>query len=115
MTSPEIHLQAMFTNDTVTVRVNGNEVFHETLVTADTKRMRAALFQTTVDPGEVTVSVEVPTRNVSGSQVFHVTGATFITVNLTDGQLEIREEPGGGETRPESVEGRIHSQPCAVF
>jgi hypothetical protein len=95
MVSLEIHLQAMFTNDTVIVRVNGKEVFRETSVTTDTRRMRAAYFQTTVSPGEVTVSVEVPTRNVSGSQVFHVTGATFITVNLTDGQLEIREEPGG--------------------
>ena len=95
MISLEIHLQAMFTNDTVIVRVNGKEVFHKTSVTTDTKRMRATVFHTTIDPGEVTVSVEVPTKNVSGSQVFHVTSATFITVNLTDGQLEIREEPGG--------------------
>lgn len=35
-----IHLQAMVTNDTVVVRGNGKEVFHEISVTIETKRLR---------------------------------------------------------------------------
>jgi hypothetical protein len=95
MISLEIHLQAMFQDDTVVVHVNGNEVFRQEGVTTDTKRMRASRIETHVPPGEVEIRVDVSTRSISGSQDFRIDQPSYVTVNLTDGHLEFREQPGG--------------------
>jgi hypothetical protein len=62
-----IHLQDGFVGDTVSVRVDGKEVFHKTGVRTKLPLGYADVFETEVPEGGAHVEVEVPSRHLSDS------------------------------------------------
>ena len=83
-----IHLQDGFANDSVVVRVNGNEVYRRDGVTTKLLLGRAEVFPTEVPEGSAEVEVEVPTRGVQSSFRIEVTPKTHLGLVLTAHGIE---------------------------
>jgi hypothetical protein len=78
-----IHLQDGFANDSVVVRVNGNEVYRRSGVTTQLVLGRAEVFATEVPEGPVDVEVEVPTRHVQSTFRIEALPKTHLALSLT--------------------------------
>jgi hypothetical protein len=82
-----IDLQEGFANDTVVLRVNGNEVFQGDDVT--TKRLigLARSLVTTVQKGAIQVEIVVPTRNTKIVIPLEVSADTYIGASIRNGKM----------------------------
>jgi hypothetical protein len=80
-----VALQDGFSNDTVSIKVNGREVFRRDGVSTSTQIGLAAAHEMSVDEGSVTVEVDLPARRLSSTNTVAVTGDVYLGVSV-DGQ-----------------------------
>jgi hypothetical protein len=86
-----IDLQDGFKDDTVTVSAGGREVMREEGVTTRFQIGMARSLQVAVPAGEVTLEVEVSTKNARATVPIDTSKPVFVGVSLTtEGELEIR-------------------------
>jgi hypothetical protein len=86
-----VDLQDGFKDDTVTVSAGGREVMREEGVTTRFQIGMARSLQVAVPEGEVTLEVEVSTKNASATIAIDTSKPVFVGVSLTtEGELEIR-------------------------
>ena len=79
MAELHIALQAGFSNDTVSIHVDDNEVFNKTAITNSNHFGPAATVELNLPPGRRQVTVSVPTRQA----------AALIPVDLGDDPLHL--------------------------
>lgn len=86
-----VDLQDGFKDDTVTVSASGREVMREEGVTTRFQIGMARSLQVAVPKGEVTLEVEVSTKNASATVAIDTSKPVFVGVSLTtEGKLEIK-------------------------
>jgi hypothetical protein len=91
MTEITVDLQDGFKDDTVTVSAGGREVMREEGVTTRFQIGMARSLQVAVPEGEVTLEVEVSTKNARATVAIDTSKPVFVGVSLTtEGELEIR-------------------------
>lgn len=98
MTLLHIALQEGFVDDTVLIRVDGQELFHETDVRTRFQTGYANSIDLNVEEGTVNVEVAMPLRNLSESVVLMVSAPSYVGVTLTpEGTIHFRlsREPFG--------------------
>jgi hypothetical protein len=87
-----IALQEGFTNDTVSVRVNGTEVARRTNVTTRNQIGFAEAIELDIPQGEVQLELRVESRSVSESTNVRVAGATYMGVTVErDGRVRCEQ------------------------
>ena len=82
MATLHVALQDGFSNDTVSIKVNGREVFRRAGVSTRTQIGLAAAHEMSVDEGPVTVEVDLPARRLSSATTIAVTGDVSLGVSV---------------------------------
>jgi hypothetical protein len=94
-----VALQEGFEDDTVVIRVNGEEVFHKPNVKTRLQIGYADSIEVNVQEGPVNVEVALPLRDLTESVVLQVSAPVYLGVSVTrDGRImytEPRSEPFG--------------------
>jgi len=93
-----VNLQEGFANDTVVVRVNGQEVFNKTSVKTRPQIGLANAFEVDVPEGSVDIQIALPLKNVSESFELQVSNPIHLGVSIThEGRIthQISQEPFG--------------------
>jgi hypothetical protein len=90
MVSLVIDLQDGFSDDTVVIRVDGQEVFHKEGVNTDYSLGRADSVEIPVPEGCVNVEVTVPSRHLSGTIVLEVSATVYLGVSILDDRIDYR-------------------------
>jgi hypothetical protein len=93
-----VDLQDGFKDDTVAISAGGREVVREEGVTTRFQIGRARSLQVAVPEGEVTLEVEVPTKNARATVSIDTSKPVFVGVSLTtEGRLDVtvQERPFG--------------------
>jgi hypothetical protein len=85
-----IDLQEGFREDTVTVRIGEEEVYHKENVSTDLFEGRAGSIEANVPEGVVTVEVSVLSRHLSDRIVLNVPPVSHLGVALSETQLRFR-------------------------
>ncbi|MGH6902911.1 MAG: hypothetical protein ACREIR_09255 [Geminicoccaceae bacterium] len=86
-----VDLQDGFKDDTVAISAGGREVMREEGVTTRFQIGMARSLQVAVPEGEVTLEVEVPTKNARATIPIDTSKPVFVGASLTtEGELEIR-------------------------
>jgi hypothetical protein len=85
-----IDLQEGFREDTVTVRIGEEQVYHKENVSTDLFEGRAESIEAKVPEGPVTVEVSVVSRHVSEKIVLNVPPVSYLGVALSETQLRFR-------------------------
>jgi hypothetical protein len=91
---PLVHiaLQEGFTNDTVSVRVNGTEVARRTDVTTRNQIGFAEAVELDVPEGEVQLELRIESRSVGETTNVHVVGTTYVGVSVErDGRVRYEQ------------------------
>jgi len=71
-----------FNNDTIILKINGNEAFKKQGVTTDLRLSLAESFNTEILNGEVKLDLIIPTRNLSISQTFSINSEKFFAISI---------------------------------
>ena len=93
-----IDLQDGFKNDTVVIRADGRELRRDEAVSTRFQIGKAKSATLALPEGDVTLEVEVPTRNQRATVPIDTSKPTFVGISLTtEGRLEVRvqEQPFG--------------------
>lgn len=87
-----VDIQEGFKDDTVIVKVNGNDVFKKEHITTSLLEGPAASFSIDVNEGLAIVKAVVPHRNLQGSQEFQVDSDIYLGISIieSDRQEKIR-------------------------
>ncbi|HEX6568885.1 MAG TPA: hypothetical protein VF015_06965 [Acidimicrobiales bacterium] len=95
MTELAVVLEEGFDGDEVAVRVGDEVVFAEEAVTTRPQVGYARRFTVDVPDGDVDVSIELPSRDVTASFPVTVSGDTNVGISLDDDQVTHRtsDEP----------------------
>jgi hypothetical protein len=97
MTTLGIDLQDGFVDDTVSVRIDGEEVFRKEHVRTKLILGLADSFKTEVEKGPVSVEISVETRDTAETISLYVSADTYLGVSVVDGRIKYRisDEPFG--------------------
>ena len=90
MASLVIDLQDGFSDDTVVIRVDGQEIFHKEGVNTDYSLGRADSVEIQVPEGSVNVEVTVPSRHLSDTIVLEVSTTVYLGVSILDDRIDYR-------------------------
>ena len=93
-----INLQEGFTNDTVVVWANGQEVFNKTGVKTRLQIGLAGAFEVDVPESSVDIQIALPLKNVSESFELQVSEPVHLGVSIThEGRIthRVSQEPFG--------------------
>lgn len=90
MASLVIDLQDGFSDDTVVIRVDGQEIFHKRGVNTDYALGRADSVKIQVPEGSVEVAVTVPSRHLSDTIVLEVSTTVYLGVSILDDGIDYR-------------------------
>lgn len=85
-----IDLQDGFSNDTVAIQVNGQEIFRKDAVITDYSIGRADSVESQVQPGKSRVEVTLPARGLAGTVDVDVHDTVYLGVSLQAGQVDFR-------------------------
>jgi len=85
----DIDLQSGFLADTVQIEVNGELVWEDKEVTTEMLIGLADSFETEVSEGTVTLTVRIPTQDLSSEIDLDVDGDKYIGVSVMDGRIDI--------------------------
>ncbi|MEJ2484721.1 MAG: hypothetical protein P8Y68_03200 [Anaerolineales bacterium] len=85
----DIDLQSGFLADTVQIEVNGELVWEEKEVTTEMLIGLADSIETEVSEGTVTLTVRIPTQDLSSEIDLDVDGDKYIGVSVMDGSIDI--------------------------
>ena len=86
----QIALEDGFDNDTVSIRIDGDEVFRKTAVTTRTQISLADSFEAEVGEGPVQLEVEVPSRGVRETITVDPRDRPFVAISLREGRITAR-------------------------
>ena len=97
MVTLAIDLQDGFVDDTVVLRVNGEELFRKGHVSTKLLLGLADSFKTEVEKGPVSVEISVETRDTAETISLYVSADTYLGVSVVNGRIEyiISDEPFG--------------------
>jgi hypothetical protein len=98
MVDVAIDLQDGFKDDTVVIRAGGRELLRDEAVTTRFQIGKATSATIALPEGEVTLEIEVPTRNQRAAIPIDTAKPAFVGISLTtEGRLEVRvqEHPFG--------------------
>lgn len=84
-----IDLQSGFLADTVQIEVNGELVWEEKEVTTEMLIGLADSIETEVPEGAVTLTVRIPTQDISSETDLEVDADKYIGVSVMNGSIEI--------------------------
>jgi hypothetical protein len=89
-----IDLQDGFQDDEVIIRLDGKQVFHKT-VSTDARISRADGFQVLTAKPDSLVEIELPKKQIKGSQSFKPTGTPNVGISMREGkpQFRVQAEP----------------------
>ena len=90
MVTLAIDLQDGFSDDTVVIRVDGQEIFHKEGVNTDYSLGRADSVEIQVPEGSVNVEVTVPSRHLSDTIVLEVSTTVYLGVSILDDRIDYR-------------------------
>ncbi|MHC4617840.1 MAG: hypothetical protein ACYTEQ_08815 [Planctomycetota bacterium] len=90
MASLAIDLQDGFSDDTVVIRVDGQEIFHKQGVNTDYALGRADSVEIQIPEGSVNVEVTVPSRRLSDTIVLEVSATVYLGVSIPDDEIHFR-------------------------
>ena len=92
-----IDLQDRFENDTVVMRMNGEEVFRKEHITTNLLLGLADSFKTEVEQGSVRIEISIETRNIVETIPMDVSADTYLGISVVSGRIEyiILDEPFG--------------------
>jgi len=91
MVEVAIELQDGFKDDTVVLRADGRELLRDQAVSTRFQTGKAKSATLALPEGELTLEIEVPTRNQRTTVPIDTTKPTFVGISLTTaGQLEVR-------------------------
>lgn len=85
-----IDLQEGFVDDTVTIRIGSEQVFHKDNVSTDFLEGRADSIEANVPEGAVTIEVSVISRQLSESIVLNVPPVSHLGIALLERELRFR-------------------------
>jgi hypothetical protein len=85
-----IDLQEGFADDTVSILVNGQEVFHKKGVSTDYSIGRAEGIESQVPAGKSKVEVKLPARNLTGYVDVEVENTKYVGVKVLAGRIEFK-------------------------
>lgn len=85
-----IDLQDGFSNDTVVVQVDGQEIFHKEGVNTDYSIGRADSVEIQVPEDFVRVEITVPSRRLSDTVVLKVLPTVYLGMSILDDKIEHR-------------------------
>jgi hypothetical protein len=98
MVEVTVDLQDGFKNDTVVISAQGHELLRDEAVTTRFQIGKAKSLQLAMPAGEVTLNVEVPTKDARTTVPIDTSKPVFVGVSLTtEGRLEVKvqERPFG--------------------
>lgn len=87
-----VRLGEGFRNDTVSLRVNGEQVFHKSGVTTDLRIPRADTVDLSIQESAVQLEVRVD-GGPSTAQEIRPAETPFVEASLVDGRLELQALP----------------------
>ena len=90
MASLVMDLQDGFSDDTVMIRVAGQEIFHKEGVNTDYSLGRADSVEVQVPEGSVDVEVTVPSRDLLESIVLEVSTTVYLGISILDDRIDIQ-------------------------
>jgi hypothetical protein len=90
MISLVIDLQDGFSNDTVIVKVNDQEVFRKRNVNTDYALGRADSVEIPIHQGQVVVEVDVPSRRLSDTLVLESTNTVYLGISIVEDRIDFR-------------------------
>lgn len=89
MVTLAIDLQEGFVDDTVILRVNGEEVFRKEHVSTNPLLGLAHSFKTEVEKGPVNIRVDVRTRDLAKTVALEVSDDTYLGVSVVGGMIDV--------------------------
>jgi hypothetical protein len=98
MVEVSVDLQDGFKDDTVVISAQGHELLRDEAVTTRFQIGKAKSLQLAMPAGEVTLNVEVPTKDARTTVPIDTSKPVFVGVSLTtEGRLEVKvqERPFG--------------------
>ena len=95
MPTIKVALQDGFEDETVAVKVNGQEVFKQESVKTKRQIGKAASFEVEVDAGSSTVEISLPSKSLSESITLKVSGKAYLGVSVVNNRIvhRISSEP----------------------
>lgn len=97
---PRLHiaLQEGFMNDTVSIRINGEKVFHKEAVTTRLQIGLADTLEFDTPQGSVNVEIDLPLRHLSESTALNISTTVYLGISiLPEGRISFNtsHEPFG--------------------
>ena len=95
MATLAIDLQEGFADDTIVLRVNGDELYRQEHVTTKMVLGYADSFETQVETGSISVEVIVGTKDIRETISLDVSGDTYLGISIVNGEIEyiVLDEP----------------------
>jgi len=90
-----IDLQDGFREDTVVIRVDGDEIYNREGVSTDYALGRTDAAETQVPQGTIRVESSMPTQQLSESIVLEISEDVYVGISILDGRINYRvsDEP----------------------
>lgn len=85
-----IALQEGFFDDTVVVRVNGDEVYRASEVKTDFRIGLADSWEGPQPEGPISIEVELPEKQINGSVAVQFEGSAWVSVSIEDDVIRFR-------------------------
>lgn len=85
-----IDLQDGFKDDEVIVRLDGREILHKSGVTTDIRISRADGIEATSTKADAQIEIELPKKNLRGTQTIKTGETPHIGISVTDGKPQFR-------------------------
>lgn len=97
MVTISIDFQDGFTDDTVVLKLNREEVFRKEAVSTKLLLGKADSFKTEVETGPVNIEVNVQTKGIAKTFLLEVSADTYIGISIVNGMIEyiLSNEPFG--------------------
>jgi len=92
-----VDFQDGFVNDTVVLKIEGNEVFREAHLSTSILLGLAGSFKTEVEAERISVEVEIPTKNLERVIEVDVLEDVYLGISVVDNSIDyvVSDEPFG--------------------
>jgi hypothetical protein len=88
MSTITIDLQEGFADDTIIIKIDGQEMLHQANLTTDYSIGLAHSAQVEVPEGQVEIDVSIPSRRLSRSIKLDVSTPVYLGVSLSENKIE---------------------------
>jgi hypothetical protein len=97
MSKLHIDFQEGFSNDTIVLRMNGEERFQKEGITTNRLLGLASSAQIEVPNGRVTIEIKIPTKNLAKTIMLDTSESEHLGVSIENGRIEhiVSQRPFG--------------------